>query len=77
MEKGSAKMEETMSNDSEIKLVFRCHTCRKCVATKAELKSHLTDHPPLVDLKKQVIISFKLVMLRELINSFYINLFLQ
>ncbi|XP_073973771.1 uncharacterized protein isoform X6 [Rhodnius prolixus] len=55
VEKGSAKMEETMSNDSEIKLVFRCHTCRKCVATKAELKSHLTDHPPLVDLKKQVV----------------------
>ncbi|KAL1116807.1 hypothetical protein AAG570_005277 [Ranatra chinensis] len=34
------------------RLIFRCHTCRRCFSGKTELKSHLTDHPPVSEIRK-------------------------
>lgn len=44
---------EPVDEKNEEKLVFRCHTCRECFPTKNDLRSHLTDHPPVVELAKQ------------------------
>ncbi|CAB0007665.1 unnamed protein product, partial [Nesidiocoris tenuis] len=39
---------------NENNFIYRCHTCRQCLPTKDELKSHLTDHPPVADLNKPI-----------------------
>lgn len=44
---------ENVDEKKKEKLVFRCHTCRECFSNKNDLRSHLTDHPPVNDLIKQ------------------------
>ncbi|XP_014243056.1 uncharacterized protein LOC106663048 isoform X1 [Cimex lectularius] len=45
---------EAVQEEAGERLLFRCHTCRQCLPTRNDLKSHLMDHPPLTELSKQV-----------------------
>lgn len=53
METFNIDPESSTPEASGQKLVFRCHTCRECFSSKNELRSHLTDHPPVDELAKQ------------------------